>query len=495
MTVGVARRTHVAGWLLLLLLLVSCSPAPLAVPPGPDPRPVDLPSQDADTVTPTGQVTVAYPAPASTFLPPVGEEPAGDDLAAIWGLPLLRVGPDGQLRPGLVADWEVVGRTGAGWEVLLHLREGRWSDGTPVVARDVVASLERLVRRDPARFGALTQVGASAGDRVRLVFSGPHAGWSDLLLEAGTMLPADLVEGAAESFAADIPVSGGPFHLAAHDPGRRLVFEAHEASPMGAPQLERLVVLPVPSFETALGLLERDEVDVALGHLALNPVGRAEEIDGVRAAAPLGGTTVALRFREDGALGGADAAGWRRGIVGAIDVEELVEGLLGRHGHPTRSPWPGEPVPSTVPTGEVPDGMTMTLVHPQEGEALAFTVRSIQRDLRARGLTVELAPELRPEFTATARRTYDASLQVHRSGPRPSLVPWMDDPADARAARAAGPRSAGVREGLEAVATPARLGPLYRIGVAHAWHDVEGLRPSSWLGAGFWNVGEWSRSP
>lgn len=488
------RPSTVASWLLLLgLLAAACTPEPLVVPDGPTPDTVMLPAAGSQGPAPTGVVTVAHPAPPSSFLVPVGEEPAADDMAAIWGLPLFRVGPDGALRRGLVGDWNVRGPTEEGWEVVLRLRPGRWSDGSPVEARDVVATVRHRVRTHPDRFAAVTRVAAPAADRVRLILTGPHAGWSDLLLSVGPILPAGVVGDAADMFEEDVPVSGGPFRLVAHDPGRRMVFEAHPQGPFGPPRLARLVVLFVPSFETALGLLEEGQVDVIAGHLALNPAARSQELDGVRAAAPIGGTTVAVEFRDGGRLGGAARAASRRGIVEVLDVSELVEGLLGPIGEVATTPWPGTSAPASVPDGDVPAGTTMTLVHPQQGEALGFAVRALQRDLRQYDVTVELVPVPRPGFAAVSRSEHDASLQVRRTGPRPTLVPWVDEPAVAGQAAAAGPGSTTFRDGLAAVGTASRLAPLFRIGVTHAWRDVEGVRPSSWLGAGFWNVGEWHR--
>jgi hypothetical protein len=34
---------------------------------------------------------------------------------------------------------------------------------------------------------------------------------------------------------------------------------------------------------------------------------------------------------------------------------------------------------------------------------------------------------------------------------------------------------------------------LFRMGVLHAWRGIDGIRPSSWPGIGFWNVGDWTR--
>lgn len=482
---GLARVCLVVG-----ALLAGCSPPPLAAPERATSTPAELPRAAAASDRPTGTVTVAYPSEPASLRAAPGADVAADDLAVLWGLPLLRIDDAGQLRRALVDDWEVLGTADPGWQVRLALRQGDWSDGTAVDAADVVATLQARVAADPARFGVITDVAAAGRGTVMVTFDRPYASWADLLVEAGTMRPSEAVGGDASD--GDAPVSGGWFRVAEVESGLRVAFEAHPDGPLGPPSLERIEVLFTPSYETALGLLEDDRVDVLLGYLPLNGVARAAELDGVSAASPLGGTTVSLQFRAGGVLGGAELAERRRGVVETVDVDELVEGMLGPNGEPATTPWPGVGLPADPPVGEVREGQAFVLLFPSGREVLGFTARAVQRDLTSRGMSVDMVGEPAPRHAQVLGTDRDVALSVRRSPPRPSLAPWVDDVPVAHEAGAAPVGTAAANEGLSAVAETARLAPLFRMGVLHAWQDVDGIRPSAWVGAGFWNAGKWS---
>lgn len=466
-----------------LLVLGACAPPPLEAPAPRDAgAAASLPERAQDRPAPRGQLTVAYPDEPSTLVGPTGRDLARDDLAALWGLPLLRLDDSGQLRPGLVGDWEVLGDGPDGWQVRLEVAAGAWETGAPVRAEDVVATLTAAQQADPARFGAVTGA-VVEGDDVVVTFDRPYASWADLLVEVGPVRPADALGG-------DDPVAGGWFRVAGREAGRSLRFEAHPDGPLGAPGVEAVEVLFTPSFETALGLLEDGDVDALVGYLPLNGVSRSTAIEGVEADAPFGGTTVALQFRTDGALGALDQADRRRGVLETVDVSELVEGLLGPTGVATRSPWPGAELDAPA-AGEVREGQSLTLLFPRGSELLGFTARALQRDLVSRGMTVDLISEPAPRFAEVVDQERDVALVADRTPPRPSLGRWVDDAEVARAAGAAPVEAPDARAGLDAVGERARYGPLYRPGVLHAWRGVQGLRPSSWVGAGFWNAGDW----
>lgn len=477
--------------LVAMVLASACASEPLSPPERRPEQTATLPAADSDTRTPVGHLSVAYPSEPAGFLPGERHDVAAQDLAALWGLPLLRLDEAGQVRRGLVEEWDVVGPTGQGWVVELTLRSGTWTDGSAVDAEDVVATLQAWRDRDPARFGVVDGVEEVDEHTVALRFARAHAAWPDLLVEGGTVLPAEVWSGGADEYADDIPVSGGWFGLVAYEPGLRMVLEAHADGPMGAPGLERIEVLFTPGFETARGLLEDGTVDMLLGYLALNGVPRSVELEGVQAGSPLGGTTVALQFRPGGALGGEDMAERRRGVVETVDVDELVEGMLGPNGAAATSLWPGTPGPPGTSAGEVRENQQFAILFPRGSEVLSFTARSIQRDLVSRGMAIDLVGEPAPRYAEVVASERDVALAVHRTPRRPSLAPWIDDVALARAADAAPPSSTEATDGLAAVAEQAHIAPLFRIGVLHAWKAVEGVRPSSWVGVGFWNVGQW----
>jgi ABC-type transport system substrate-binding protein len=489
-------RHRPAGLLVAMgVLLAACTAPPLAAPTPEAPATAVLPAASPSaTREPTGTVTVAYPSEPASLLDGSGSDVAAQDLEALWGLPLLRVDGSGQLRRGLVSDWEVLGGDDGRWRLALRLRPGAWTNGSAVDAADVVATLERRRSEAPGAFGVLVDVTATADDRVVLTFDRPYAAWSDLLVEVGSVLPGEVVAAGPTAFAETVPVSGGWFRLVDREPGLRLVFEAHPDGPLGPPALARVVVLFTPFFETALGLLDQDEVQLLVGYLSLNGVGRAMDVDGAAAAAPVGGTTVALQFRPGGPYGGDDTAARRRGIAQAVDVSELVEGMLGPEGARAGTPWPGVTRPRAPSEGEVEPGRGVEVLFPEGSEVLAFTGRAVQRDLTARDMTVDLVGEPAPRFVEVLDDERDVALTVRRTTPRPTLAPWLADPEVARAAGAAPTGSADAERALTAVAEEARVAPLFHPGVLHAWTDVSGVRPSAWRGAGFWNAGEWARS-
>lgn len=472
------RTRGLPSVVLVVLAAVACGVGPLAVPEPPEGQQAALPAGADDPSDPSGSVVVAHPQPPRTLLGrPDERDTAASDLEALWGLPLVRLDDTGQARSALAEDWDVrLGEDGRA-RVDLQLAHGRWTDGTAVDAEDVVATLQWRREQDPARYAALGDVEALARDRVRLQMASRGVDWVDLLVEVGTVLPAEAVAAGPVHAPDQLPPTGGPFRLTGVEAGLSATFEAHAGGPLGPPTLASLEVLFTPSFETALGLLEDGDVDVVLGHLAVNPVARAREVEAVEAAAPTGGTLVSLEFAPDGLLGEPDDAGRRRAVDEAVGVDELVEGLLGPFGAVAETPWADHDRPPGVPAGELDAELDLALTHSRDHEVLGFTARIVQRDLLGRGVGTELVGRPAGDDTPVSE---DVSLTVRRLPPRPALGPFVeDDPAEGGAAA------------LRDVAATARIVPLFRVGVAHAWRDVEGIRPSSWPGLGLWNAREW----
>ncbi|MBW3618879.1 MAG: hypothetical protein KY461_01425 [Actinobacteria bacterium] len=485
-----------AGFVVLaaLSLLAACS-APSAEVERPPTEAAELAAVPlAAQRSPAGVVRVAYPDEPAGFLDLRHDDAAAADLGAIWGLPMFRVDPHGQLAAGLVAHWETSSAPDGGWRIELALREGRWSDGSAVTAADVVATLEAL-RAGPraAELAPLTSVTAVDDRRVQLGFRMPYGRWWSLLDGVG-VLPATVLAGSGpDAYADDIPVAGGWFSLGEHVPGLRTSFVANPDGALGAPGVERLEVLVVPRYEAALGMLREGEVDAVLGYLALNPVERARRVDDVQAAAPIGGTTVTLAWRPAGPLGAPAAAPRRRAIAAALDVSQLVEGLLGPSGAPASSVVPGAAPGATPSDDPVADVGEPVVVLPRWQEATAFTARALQRDLRTAGGGMALVGEVTPDVVGLARSTGDGALVARRAGPWPTLVGSVHDPALALAGDAGGPGSAALSDALAGAAEDALVVPLYRIGVAHAWSDaLIGVRPSAWPGLAFWDAGAWA---
>jgi hypothetical protein len=476
------------------LLLAACSaPPPLAAPAVEEVPRARVVAEEPTVLRPSGEATVGVPAEPTAWIAPDADDVAADDLAALWGLPLYRVDASGRPVDALVAaeEWEPDGRS-----VTLELAEGTWSDGTPVGADDVVATVEALRGTGLGHdLDVIAEVVTEGAQRVRFELHQPTVRWPVLLGAVG-ILPAHVLADGGLEAAAALEVTGGPFRLADHESGLGASFVAHAGSPLGAPGLETLHVRYVPSYDVALELLDDGRLDVALGYLPIGAEDRAGRL-GLEAAAPVGGTWVALRWALDATV----TAAQRRGVASALDVSEQVEGLgLGEEltvpllegPGPERSAAEGD----RGAAGEIEDvaGLEATLVARADEEALTLTGRLLEAQIRAREGRLDLRRERTPADVPVAREQ-DAALVVRRDLPRPDLAPDLDEDDHALARSADAAPSAGdpaVVAALEAVAEQARLVPLYRPPVAHVWRgEVRGIEPSAWPGIGLSSAHRW----
>jgi hypothetical protein len=479
-------------WSGVAIVALGCSGAgPLPLPeaePAPSPRIV---RSSEEVGPPSGVLTVGVPADPTGWIVPEGDDLAALDLAALWGLPLYRFDPSGQPVRAFAADERV---SEDGRRVEVDLAEGEWSDGTPVTAEDVVATVAALRGTELGRdLEVVDEVVAVSPRTVRFDLSQPTVRWQMLLGPTG-VLPAHVLADGGLAAAATLDVTGGGFRLSGREEGLGASFAAHPASPLGSPALEELRVLLVPSYDVALGLLDEGRLDLAVGYLAVGAVRRAAALD-LEAAAPVGGTWIGLHWSPEVAVGRPE----RRGVAAVLDVSEQVEGLgLGEELYlPILTAAAPEVAPPPTRQDDIPavGELTTTLVVRADEEALLLTGRLVEAQLRASGGDVTLRRERTPADVGVAREA-DVALRVRRDGPRPDLTPWLAEEASelARAADAAPSVFDGdVLRALEAGLDEARVVPLYRPPVAHVWRaGVEGVVPSAWPGAGFAGAMRWS---
>jgi hypothetical protein len=482
---GRRRRQAVLATVLVAALLAGCAPdEPLTAPVLAD---LEVPSVDGSEVPehgPEGELTVGYPSEPTAWIVSEGDDLAALDLAAVWGLPLYRVDDQGLPVRALAADerWSEDGHL-----LEVALRPGSWTDGAPVTAADVVATA-RAVRGTGlgSDLELVEEVEVVDERTVRFRFRVPTARWWALPGPVG-VLPAHVLDDGGLEAAATLEVSGGNFRLRERMPGLGATFEAHPGSPLGSPATAVLNLRIVPVYDVALGLLAEGELDVAIGHVPLAPVARAEAL-GLEALAPVGGSWVRLRWRG----GDVDAVA-RRAVAAVVDVAEQVEGL--RLGRLLEVPVLDEPPVASpavaVEEDAVADVSAVISLRTDE-EALSVTGRLLEAQLRAREAGVTLRRDRTPDDVVAARQV-DGVLEVVRDLPRPDLgierVPAEVGQALASAV------TVGDVEALEALgraAEDASIVPLYRAAVAHVWRDgVEGIVPSAWPGTGFWNVARW----
>ena len=164
----------------------------------------------------------------------------------------------------------------------LTLRDGlRFHDGTPVLARDVKASLERWGRRDSfgtTLFAAVQEVAVSSDRVVTVQLSRPFSALPDALGKPGPYLPVIMPERLARTEpTAPVPemVGSGPFRFVAEERlvGARAVYDrfaGYQPRPDGMTSLlagpkvaylDRIEWITIPDASTAAAALQAGEVD------------------------------------------------------------------------------------------------------------------------------------------------------------------------------------------------------------------------------------------
>lgn len=237
-------------------LLAACTGAEEAPTPPP-----------AEEITRGGTLRIATPYTVSS-LDPIKSVAAGDIevLGQIYSR-LLRRSADGrEILPGLAESWEA-SADGITWT--FSLREASFSDGSPIMADDVVFSFVRL--RDqkdsayPGAFQVIADVQAIDPKTVQFTLDGPAAPFlgSTEQFNAG-IVPKHVVEDLGDDEFGRKPVTSGGFAVAEWRPNERLILEANpEYWREDLPHLEGVEVIEVLRDPTRVSMLEAGEVDVA----------------------------------------------------------------------------------------------------------------------------------------------------------------------------------------------------------------------------------------
>ena len=361
-----------------------------------------------------------------------------------------RLLPDGTTEPDLAARLVVRGRSAR-----LVLRESAWSNGDPITARDVAASIRRADR--PSGFARIESARVISERVIRL--HGGISNWEETLASGAYVLPGGRLRGGA--------LSGGPFRFSDYRAGRRVVYEPNDDWDGPEPLLDKLVVDFVQSTELLIRLLEQGSVDAAAIPSTVNLDDRLEE-RGLAHDGALGWESLHVQFAapapEDW-LPSADL----------IEREALVEAFVRDEGRFSNSLAPGplgtEGFWSHVARERGQSPAELTLGAPEGDELLGMMQRAIQLQMESAGVTVEIV--------TAPWATYYSS--------------WLTGgPADAYLVRSAGAPGAATLS--DSVASSAM--PLAHVETFLAWRDgVHGLQVNPSLDGPLWNAELWWKGP
>jgi ABC-type transport system substrate-binding protein len=438
------RRPAVVLPLLLVLWLGACTPG------SDDPEPPDV----VATPPSGGSVDLGVVGEPAT-LDPYGRD--ASDLTYALVRPVFptpfRLLPDGNVEADLAASLDEV-PGGA----RLELKEAQWSNGRPITARDVVASIERAT--PPSGFADIRS--ATAESRRTVMLRGDVDRWPETLASGAYVLPRGrLLRGR---------LSGGPFRFARYDQGRRLVYERNGAWDGSAPFLDRIAVSFVQSTELLIRLLDEGKLDAAAPPSSVNLDERLDEL-GLAHQEKRGWEALSLSFDPDDVTRNQWIATARE-----VDLRALLATFIRDDGRFTNTLYPGpkgsEGFWSHVAMPNFgPPLSQMTLAAPEGDELLASLQRAIQLDLERDGITVEVVTA--PWSTHYGR--------------------WRDDsPASAALLRASGaPGMSGPPDDTSSFTLP-----LAHVETIVTWREeVHGIAVNPSLDGPLWNAAEWWKGP
>jgi len=297
--------------------------------------------------------------------------------------------------------------------VRVRLAEFRWSDGSPVTARDVVASIRRA--RPPSGFARIRRARA-VGPRTVLL-RGRVREWESTLATAAYVLPDGRASRPGGRF-------GGPFVLAGLRSGLQAVYEPNPTwAP--APYLGRLKVQFVSGVSFLLELLDRGDLDGAAVPSSVNLGERLAARD-IESDEALGWESVYLDFRSSGL-----EPGERRALAAAVDRGALADGIVRGDGRISNTLHPGPGAAgSQGPFGRAGGGRNTGAAALLTGaggdELITLTQRIIQRQIDRAGGALEIA-SAEPSAVYGGGRGDPGGVKVLRS----AGVPGLSDPPGA----------------------------------------------------------------
>lgn len=311
-------------------------------------------------------MTIAWPSEPATMDPyaPAGDAPATRDLLALVMHPLWTFGADGAPLPSALADAPVVDAAAPRSITVTFRDDAFWSDGTPVGARDLHATLARARRGAPwirSGYERIARITTLSQRSARIELDRPHAEWRTLFSPARGLTPAHVPTYGAWR------VSSGPFVLRSWRRGLDMTFVRNARAPGGGSLLDRIRVVFVPDAEGARELLRRGEVD-ALGPYASPEWSRRASEHGRPVVSGAGHAALVLHTRR----GVLREAVVRRAIASGFEGDRIVRTLVGTEGEPAAASIGGSP--ATAEAILQRGAWTGEGIKRRRGRRLAFTI-------------------------------------------------------------------------------------------------------------------------
>ncbi|MHA6617918.1 ABC transporter substrate-binding protein [Pseudonocardia sp. DLS-67] len=313
---------------------------------------------------------------------------------------------------------------------VFHLRQGvTFSDGTPLTARDVQASVERgqaLKWSLAPLFAAVESIEATDEHTVTFRTSEP-LGTLPSSLSLVFIGPADHVNDPAYW---EKPIGTGPFVFESFTPDDRVVLARNDAYWGEMATLDRVEIVNIPETAARITALRTGEVDV----LQSIPPDQVSEVDGQPDITYGSGPSFQYYFTWfNSSRAPFDDVRVRQAMWQALDLNAIIGDLFGDSasvakapitqdvfGAPELQPYPYDPARSKALLAEAghPDGLRVSMQWPRDGgpniRALAQAMVSAWA---AVGVTVEPLEKERPQWLQDLNtKNFDLNLQTNTTG-------------------------------------------------------------------------------
>ena len=176
---------------------------------------------------------------------------------------LVQADPTGtKIVPDLATSWDIAKD---GLTYTFHLRDAKFSDGSPVLASDVAWSINRAKAYDGGwgfLITAVSSITAPDAKTVVVKLSKPHAPLlADLAMYAFAALPQKLVQAQGDAFFTH-PVGSGPFVVSSYAPDTEVDLKRNDNYYGTKPKIAKVQVKIVTNDNTRVLDLQSGNVDV-----------------------------------------------------------------------------------------------------------------------------------------------------------------------------------------------------------------------------------------
>ncbi|MFI6455694.1 ABC transporter substrate-binding protein [Streptosporangium amethystogenes] len=331
---------------------------------------------------------------------------------------LVGVGRDGSLLPSLAESWTRKDAT----TYVYTIRQGvAFSDGTPLTADDVVASLDLHARKGSTSafayaYANVKKIDASGPTEITITLKQPDASfaWTP---SPGTLMVTSrkFIEASGDGIGTPgAKILGtGPYRVTEFAPDSHVTLERNDAWWGGKAPYRQIKIDFVPEESTRLLAMRGGSVDVAL-NVPAEQIDQWKGLPGVEVKAASDRSLVTLAFNT--AKKPWDDVHVRRAVAHAVDREGILRSVLRGHGRVADTltdpaQWGGvlgeaevESLYASIPqygfdlakaraelaASSVPGGFGDVLTYPNSGPQLGRAALTLAENLKGIGITLEV---------------------------------------------------------------------------------------------------------